>query len=217
METKFNGITTGINSTERKSAELGQSECNGGTNGDRGSVYYGVYISSENQNEDNAATINVFQDKVEALKLVKKNKKARFKAFNFYHEAADFAINGAEVQNNNNGQNAAETASAVGEKPSPYRGPKSQDLVMLRKVIESGNIETVTHMIWENPRYLISAGDTPSILQVKRVLFVVSVRLKFFYSISRRVFGTMPCMLLQKLKMMQCAESSCTPFLMLIL
>lgn len=122
----------------------------------------------------------VFFDKIEALKEVKKYKKARFKAFNFYHEALEFALYGSEHPNNNsmieiNGtpSNAAITptktdvvASSVGEKPSQFRGPKSQDLVKFRKAIESGNVQLVQTTVWENPRYLISSGDTPAILQV---------------------------------------------------
>lgn len=52
------------------------------------------------------------------------------------------------------------------EKPSPFKGPKPQDMVQLRRAIESGNIRLVCKTIWDNPRFLISSGDTPSILQV---------------------------------------------------
>lgn len=58
------------------------------------------------------------------------------------------------------------------DQPSPtlvekcqFRGPKSQDLVKLRKHIEKGDLKFVETTVWENPRYLISSGDTPSILQ----------------------------------------------------
>lgn len=53
-----------------------------------------------------------------------------------------------------------------GEKPSQFKGPKLQEMIQFRKVIESGNLEEVRRMVWENPRYLVSSGDTPSILQV---------------------------------------------------
>lgn len=49
---------------------------------------------------------------------------------------------------------------------SLHSGPKSQDLVLFRKNIEQGHIEKVIDTIWKNPRYLIGAGDTPTILKV---------------------------------------------------
>ena len=50
-----------------------------------------------------------------------------------------------------------------------YRGPKPQELVRLRKAIESGDKATVMGLVWANPRYLISSGDTPTILQVRKM------------------------------------------------
>lgn len=47
-----------------------------------------------------------------------------------------------------------------------YKGPKSQDLVKFRKAIEMADTDLVKKFIDDNPRYLISSGDTPSILQV---------------------------------------------------
>lgn len=136
-------------------------------------VYYGVYMPNETRDSD----LSVFQDKVEALKLMKKNKKARFKAFQFYHEAAEFSLNGSECPNNNSHtvdgvlfmKKAVENSvQAVGEKANPFKVPKSQDLVELRKAIETGNYKLVKDTIWQNPRYLVGNGDTPSILQVEK-------------------------------------------------
>lgn len=133
-------------------------------------LYYGVY--TPNENKDYNSTPNVYQDKVEALKVAKKNKKSRFKAFQFYHEAAEFSLNGSEYPNNNttvNGsllQKPSIENPSVGEKASPFKGPKPQELVELRKAIEAGNYTFVKEIIWQNPRYLVSSGDTPSILQV---------------------------------------------------
>lgn len=101
---------------------------------------------------------------------MKKYKKARFKAFNYYHEAEAFAVHGCECPNNNSttdGGNKTDNGSTlVGEKPSQFRAPKWQDLVKLRKAIEAGDLQYVQTTIWDNPRYLVSLGDTPSILQV---------------------------------------------------
>lgn len=53
----------------------------------------------------------------------------------------------------------------VGEKPSAFRGPTSQELVKFRKMIEQADMESVRNLIWSNPRYLVSSGDTPTILK----------------------------------------------------
>lgn len=54
---------------------------------------------------------------------------------------------------------------AVGEKPSSFRCPSSQELVKFRKLIEQGDKESVFKTVWSNPRYLVSSGDTPIILK----------------------------------------------------
>lgn len=140
-------------------------------------VYYGLHVPSDIQQlHDCDGTNNVFQDKSEVLKAVKKYKKARFKAFNYYHEALEFAVHGSEYPNNNTTLDGlyekqnGESAQVVGEKPCRFRAPKSQDIVKFRKAIEAGDFDYVTSCIWENPRYLISNGDTPSILQVSALL-----------------------------------------------
>lgn len=136
-----------------------------------GTIYYGLY--TPNDKDFLPSTPNVFEDKLEALKVAKKNKKSRFKAFQFYHEAVEFALNGSEFPNNNTTvtghllpKTQLDSAQNIGEKASPFKGPKPQELVELRKAIEGGHYKVVKDTIWQNPRYLVSSGDTPSILQV---------------------------------------------------
>lgn len=147
--------------------DSGKKICDKETDNSTGTLYYGVYPPNENN-----CTPNVYQDKAEALKVAKKNKKSRFKAFQFYHEAAEFSLNGFDFPNNNTTvgapllQKSSVENPSVGEKASPFKGPKPQELVELRKAIEAGNNKFVREIIWQNPRYLVSSGDTPSILQV---------------------------------------------------
>jgi hypothetical protein len=111
----------------------------------------------------------VYTDKSEAMNIMKKHKKARFKSFKLREEAVQFAIQGPEtlvISSSGLAENSDATSGMVGEKPSPFKGPKSQDLVRLRKVIEAGDIDTFSVTVWNNPRYLVSSGDTPAILQV---------------------------------------------------
>ncbi|XP_054262065.1 ankyrin repeat and LEM domain-containing protein 2 homolog [Macrosteles quadrilineatus] len=137
-------------------AKPGPDKCSGPSD----NVYYGVFLPPDVQpsNEDPEGSV-VFKDKSEALKLVKKYKKARFKAFRTLTDAMQFAACGLETAT------ACPTSPVAGEKPSPFRGPKPQDMVRLRKAIEAGDLEWVKKTVWENPRYLVSSGDTPSILQ----------------------------------------------------
>lgn len=48
---------------------------------------------------------------------------------------------------------------------SNFPALKSQDLVAFRKEIEQNHVQKVYEMINMNPRYLVSSGDTPSILK----------------------------------------------------
>ncbi|CAG9858177.1 unnamed protein product [Phyllotreta striolata] len=123
-------------------------------------IYYGVFAPLENRSADQQPT--VFTDKTEALQAAKQCKKSRFKAFRFYHEAAEFALNGPECPETDP---KSPECSLVGEKASAFRAPKPQELVELRKAIENGDLEWVMEAVWRNPRYLVSSGDTPSILK----------------------------------------------------
>lgn len=103
----------------------------------------------------------VFSDRKEALRCAKKYKGARFKAFPSREEAVAYCERSAA-----DAEEEVDCAAAlVGERPSSYRGPKSQDVVRLRKAIECGDAETVRQCVWANPRYLISSGDTPTVMQ----------------------------------------------------
>lgn len=126
--------------------------------------FYGVFIPPDTQPSPDDK-ITVFVDKSEALKLVKKYKRARFKAFRTLKEATDFADYGAESVTNSWVSSPPPESINLGEKPSPFKGPKPQDFVRLRKSIENCELDTVEKVVWENPRYLVSSGDTPAILQ----------------------------------------------------
>ncbi|XP_059484390.1 ankyrin repeat and LEM domain-containing protein 2 homolog [Neocloeon triangulifer] len=124
-------------------------------------LFYAVSCPEDNTEDDFSAESRVFNLQEDALKFAKKNKKCRFKSFRIYEEALQFATTPATIQI------SAPMVSSPGyvDGASRFKGPKSQDLVQLRKEIENGNTNMVRRMIWENPRYLISNGDMPSILQ----------------------------------------------------
>lgn len=82
-------------------------------------------------------------DKAECLAALKKHRGSRFKAFRTYEEALKFSEEGAAVaatQGEDYGGAPSQPSLNV-EKPSPFRGPKSQDLVKFRKSIEKGDLK----------------------------------------------------------------------------
>ncbi|XP_048481542.1 ankyrin repeat and LEM domain-containing protein 2 homolog isoform X2 [Plutella xylostella] len=123
-------------------------------------TYYGVYIPCEIKKGPDEETLHVYKSKSEAMELVRRYKLARFKVFQNHQDAVSFALRGADVENHDGHEN-----SLVGEKPYPFKAPSPQDMVSLRKAIEAGLAGAVRDRVWDNPRYLVSSGSTPAILQ----------------------------------------------------
>ncbi|XP_039747937.1 ankyrin repeat and LEM domain-containing protein 2 homolog [Pararge aegeria] len=124
-------------------------------------TYYGVYIPCEFKKGPDEEALHVYEKKEQALELVRRNKAARFKAFRKHQDAVSFALRGAEPVESHEGNGN----SLMSEKPYPFKGPSPQDMVALRKAIEAGLVSTVRDRIWDNPRYLVSSGNTPAIVQ----------------------------------------------------
>ncbi|CAH2055892.1 unnamed protein product, partial [Iphiclides podalirius] len=124
-------------------------------------TYYGVYIPCEIKKGPDEEALHVYKNKSEALELVRRYKSARFKMFRNHQDAVSFALRGAEPTDVPDGN----SNSLMGEKPYPFKAPSPQDMVSLRKAIESGLACTVRDRIWDNPRYLVSSGNTPAIMQ----------------------------------------------------
>lgn len=125
--------------------------------------------------------------------MLKRHRESRLKIFKTHDDAKYFSMHGREISEISNGNvtpstaldsanDGAETAventligtnspvvrtlsAPVGEKVSNFRGPTSQELVKFRKNIEQGKYEEIHNTVWSNPRYLISSGDTPTILK----------------------------------------------------
>ncbi|KAJ8028716.1 Ankyrin repeat and LEM domain-containing protein 2 [Holothuria leucospilota] len=115
------------------------------------------------------AVSHLFEDQKEALKLLKKNPGARFKVFRSQKEAESFAglrenlSTPRSVEVGNNGESSSGTKPA--DSPNEFRSPKFQQYVALRKAIIGQDKDKFNELVWGNPRYLISTGDTPTILQ----------------------------------------------------
>ncbi|KAK6637365.1 hypothetical protein RUM44_007781 [Polyplax serrata] len=127
-------------------------------------VYYAVHIPSDFNLSDNTdikkENLHVYLDKQELLQVVKMNKKARFKQFKSREEAEQFSLNGSEIVSQDDSSIMADN-----EKTMPFKRPKTEEMLEFRKDIKRGNIEVVREKILKNPKYLVSNGDTPAILQ----------------------------------------------------
>lgn len=98
----------------------------------------------------------------ETLSAVKCNKTARFKLFKSATEAEHFSVFGQQSPVHQSEKNALD----VSANPN-FKSLKSEDLVAFRRLIEGGELDKVRHAVNSNPRFLVSSGDTPSIIQVK--------------------------------------------------
>ncbi|XP_076664175.1 ankyrin repeat and LEM domain-containing protein 2 [Andrena cerasifolii] len=132
-------------------------------------LFHAVYIPEDNvdtsmENNTNE-NIRVYQDKGEALKVIKEFKTGRLKSFKKRSEAEEYAKTGSEKANCINNSLVPATVPVVEEKSSNFKTPRSQELVCFRKLIKDGDLYAVKSTVWGNPRYLIGSGDTPAILQ----------------------------------------------------
>ena len=128
------------------------------------SMFYGVCLLEDGIDQDllGSRIVSVFTDKSEALHCVKKNNGARFRAFSTRNEAEAFAAGKLHTPSR---QHSQELPPVPVEPTSEYKGPKHGEITHFRKVIETGELDEVSKLIYGNPRYLITSADTPVILQ----------------------------------------------------
>jgi len=106
-----------------------------------------------------------YTDKAEVMKVLKEFKTARFKLFKTPEEAAQFSESCSPTTSVTPDQ-----VTISSPKPSEsctFRSLTPQEEVKLRKAIEANpsDIEFVMKCVESNPRYLVTASDTPTILQ----------------------------------------------------
>ncbi|XP_053678564.1 ankyrin repeat and LEM domain-containing protein 2 homolog [Anopheles nili] len=124
--------------------------------------YYAIYIPD---NTSNFSIKSFYNDKAEALSALKLHKEARMKAFSSSEEAISFFLHGPSEPA------VPGAAASVVQSPkskaikSLFVAPTSQKLVAFRKLIEANDVAQVRYIINTNPRYLISSGDTPTIMK----------------------------------------------------
>lgn len=97
----------------------------------------------------------------ETLSAIKSNKTARFKVFKSATEAERFSIFGQESPVKQIEKDISNVSTSFS-----FKSLKSDELVAFRRLIEGGELDKVKQAVNSNPRFLVSSGDTPSIIQV---------------------------------------------------
>ncbi|XP_050546635.1 ankyrin repeat and LEM domain-containing protein 2 homolog isoform X2 [Daktulosphaira vitifoliae] len=120
--------------------------------------FYGVFVETD---KDESGTPKVFSKLQETLSAVKSNKAARFKVFRSASEAEHFSIFGQE--------SPIKLSEKIYVPAIPtslgFKSLKSEELVAFRRLIENGDVDKVKQAVNSNPKFLVSSGDTPSIIQ----------------------------------------------------
>lgn len=124
--------------------------------------HYGVSFDRCNNDGNKNTEPAVFSSKQQALQAVKqlKSKGARFKAFKTREEAERFSLSSVSSVSCSPGP-VQKPVDPVGN----FKKPTPQELIQFRKIIESGNFQEFLSIVNNNPKYLISSGDTPVVLQ----------------------------------------------------
>lgn len=134
-----------------------------------------------------------------AFALCKKYSKhnSRVKIFANQHDAENFI----QQQRNNNTTNNDELNMSIEQvtKPVnndaeklPYSDVPTSELTKLYNLVEKGDENEFERLIWSNPRYLISSGDSPTIIKVKIFIKFIFITI---YFIIRFQFDIIVCML----------------------
>ena len=116
-----------------------------------------------------SAKDRIFQTTEDALKALKTNKQSRFKTFEYYDDAIKFAQEPFIVLNEHKISSKLLTNKIENLGPAPsegctFKSLTPQELKQLKQAIASENIELFDKLVSENPRYLTTPCDTPSIL-----------------------------------------------------
>lgn len=99
---------------------------------------------------------------VEILPLLKKYKAARFKYFDDFESAKNFAENGSE------GDPTWSSDALLAEKRSALnlRSISREEFQLFKKYLEDCNVSKVQELVTLNPRYLVGSCSFPCILKV---------------------------------------------------
>ncbi|XP_058827898.1 ankyrin repeat and LEM domain-containing protein 2 homolog [Topomyia yanbarensis] len=125
--------------------------------------FYAIYLPYK---DPELSIKSFYNDKDEALKVLKSHKEARLKAFRTSEEAVYFYLSGpSDLVQTATPKSPNSSQSKLKVEKTPFKAPKSQELVAFRKIIEKNELDKARSIIQLNPRYLVSSGDMPTILK----------------------------------------------------
>ena len=131
--------------------------------------YYTIHVTDGGEREEEESC-PLYTSRADTLKAVKNTPGARFKKF----ESKDAALAYLEskkqrdvekVTGESEDTDSSFKTTVSSEKANNFPSLKTPALNKFRKLIEEGNKENFRESVWSNPRYLITSGDTPEILQ----------------------------------------------------
>ncbi|VDN14029.1 unnamed protein product [Dibothriocephalus latus] len=121
---------------------------------DLASRFYAVAVPK------NSPRAGVFSSISDANKYLKAVKGSRLKVFSSFDAANSFAMSTVA-------ENLHEPTTAVSGEACPFPTLKQEELLKFRRLIETSQPSVIRSLVYENPLWLITNCDTPSILQVR--------------------------------------------------
>ncbi|XP_018903728.2 ankyrin repeat and LEM domain-containing protein 2 homolog isoform X1 [Bemisia tabaci] len=124
--------------------------------------FIGLYLNPNDlEADDRSAYKKVYKLAVEILPLLKKYKAARFKYFDDFESAKNFAENGSE------GDPTWSSDALLAEKRSALnlRSISREEFQLFKKYLEDCNVSKVQELVTLNPRYLVGSCSFPCILK----------------------------------------------------
>ncbi|EDV19796.1 uncharacterized protein TRIADDRAFT_61691 [Trichoplax adhaerens] len=126
------------------------------------SIYYGVWLGDDQQSTESVPTTPlVFDRKSDLEKYLKGHKTARFRTFKSKNDAECYSLSTSQyvVNSSLNG------SSLDTEPPQQYHGPSRTIISHLQRAARCGLLEQYSDLVEQNPRCLLTAVETPVILQ----------------------------------------------------
>ncbi|CAF1246419.1 unnamed protein product [Adineta steineri] len=148
---------------------LNDDETHNETNTQIISHYYAVWIPSNVEITENQF---IFDDMKSAFTLCKKYSKhnSRVKIFANRNDAESFIEQSRNTTTDTNDLNMSiEQVTKSGSNDAeklPYSDVPTSELTKLYNLVEKGDEKEFERLVWTNPRYLISSGDSPTIVKI---------------------------------------------------
>ena len=129
--------------------------------------YYAVFFTESTASTESSLTQlpPFYTSKKEALKAIKNISGARVREFDTQEDVEKFLQEQKSGKSLEELQSKSEEKPLTSEKANDFPSLKTQDFNKLRIMIENGDLAAFIQTVWSNPRYLITSGDSPTVLK----------------------------------------------------